>query len=232
MCIRDSIFSLGIILYTMLTSTSPFYATTYDDVVRKNLRGHVDFEFKNHKKVPSTDAVDLLRRMVELDPRKRPTALEALQHNWVLAPPITDSPAMRPILSASEHMKMFQDMERFNMMKIKSKAASGTSNGVMTPGTRDTSQEWQVKPNGAKPDEKDGRVGELKERLARIQKIVGEQPKSNSPPKGKADDVVRTRAKLINANLRNFEAQTRQAPLPMRQIIEEEKESESHITSK
>uniref|UniRef100_A0A6B2LB18 Aurora kinase n=1 Tax=Arcella intermedia TaxID=1963864 RepID=A0A6B2LB18_9EUKA len=71
--------ALGILLYEMLCSALPFYGETEEDLERKILRGKL--------KIPpfvSPEAADLMRRLLQKDPRKRMELDELEAHPWVV----------------------------------------------------------------------------------------------------------------------------------------------------
>ncbi|EQC35828.1 CAMK/CAMKL/MARK protein kinase [Saprolegnia diclina VS20] len=72
------VWSLGILLYAMLSGFFPFRARNYNDLYRKILRGAYE--------MPSTlsaDAQELLRGMLDADPTKRLTIMDVRAHPWV-----------------------------------------------------------------------------------------------------------------------------------------------------
>ncbi len=79
--------ALGVILYIMLTGTHPFdlEGNASDDEIKKTiLTGQgpplKDSPFTAHL---STDAIDVIRRLLNPNPRKRMTAIQMLDHPWV-----------------------------------------------------------------------------------------------------------------------------------------------------
>lgn len=71
--------SLGVVLYILLSGTPPFEADgLYDQI----LGGHYEFDAEEWETV-SSEAKDLVRRLMTVDPKKRPTIQEALKHCWL-----------------------------------------------------------------------------------------------------------------------------------------------------
>ncbi|CAI5529431.1 unnamed protein product [Closterium sp. Naga37s-1] len=80
---KADIWSLGVILYSMLSARWPFYSPKKAALERKILNGHVDFSGDPWPSI-SDDAKDLVRRMLAVNPNERPSATELLKHPWVL----------------------------------------------------------------------------------------------------------------------------------------------------
>jgi len=78
---KVDLFSAGIVMYSILTSRSPFQGGSPDEVLLKNKNCQIKFPEKYWGKV-SKLGVDLAKRLVCDDPRKRPSAEEALRHPW------------------------------------------------------------------------------------------------------------------------------------------------------
>ncbi|XP_066999104.2 ribosomal protein S6 kinase 2 beta isoform X2 [Anabrus simplex] len=79
------IWSLGILLYTMLAGQTPFANHAADspgDILRRIGEGRFDLESGNWLSV-SDAAKDLVQKMLHIDPNRRPTASQVLQHEWI-----------------------------------------------------------------------------------------------------------------------------------------------------
>lgn len=68
-----------------LTGFSPFYAKNYHEILQNNKNCKIDFNIEEKYSVKLSDAVlELLKWMLEIDPEKRPSAKQAMNHKWFL----------------------------------------------------------------------------------------------------------------------------------------------------
>jgi serine/threonine protein kinase len=75
---KVDVFSAGVVLFIMLTNRSPFEGETQKEILRRNIEGRIDFSARELDHV-SIDFVKLLQNLTQVDPERRPTALQALQ---------------------------------------------------------------------------------------------------------------------------------------------------------
>ncbi|KAI9910070.1 hypothetical protein PsorP6_010738 [Peronosclerospora sorghi] len=78
-------FALGIVLYILLCGSHPFdpYNNLTDEEIRTRIfKGRFGTRYRAWNSIlPS--AKDLIRNLLEIDPDKRPSAEQALQHPWL-----------------------------------------------------------------------------------------------------------------------------------------------------
>ena len=74
--------SMGVILYMLVSGVPPFWGRSDAEIRQRTLRGKYSFPSRQFQHV-SEEAMDLIRRLLELDPTRRITAAEALRHPWV-----------------------------------------------------------------------------------------------------------------------------------------------------
>ena len=75
------VWSVGVILFIMLNGKPPFSGSTSSEVLGKVARASVVFPEKQWHNV-STEAKDLILKMLEKNPQTRYTAKECLDHTW------------------------------------------------------------------------------------------------------------------------------------------------------
>ena len=77
------IFSAGVTLYLMLCGYEPFYGETEKELIKANKNAELEFPESEWGKI-SSEARDLVYRMLETDPEERITAKDALEHPWIV----------------------------------------------------------------------------------------------------------------------------------------------------
>lgn len=86
------VWSLGCVLYVLLSGTHPFDVENElsdAELEKAILKGHYDFSSPVWRDV-SESAKNLISRMLERNPKKRITATEILEHDWIKKPQTKD----------------------------------------------------------------------------------------------------------------------------------------------
>ena len=78
---KCDIWSCGVILYILLCGYAPFYGEDDEGIYEQVLKGEYDFPKEEWDQV-SEEAKNLVRKMIEKDPIKRISALDALNDDW------------------------------------------------------------------------------------------------------------------------------------------------------
>jgi len=76
------LWSVGVITYILLCGYPPFYDEDQASLFESIIRGKYEFHDDYWKDI-SESAKDLIRKLLTVDPNKRLTAIQALQHPWV-----------------------------------------------------------------------------------------------------------------------------------------------------
>ncbi|CAH8527843.1 unnamed protein product [Heterobilharzia americana] len=74
--------SLGVICYVMLSGLSPFMGESQGETLANIMRVKYNFDYPEFAEI-SNDAMDFIKKLLVKDPRKRLTATECLQHQWL-----------------------------------------------------------------------------------------------------------------------------------------------------
>lgn len=83
------IWSLGVLAYNMLSGKLPFDGNNIKEVLRRVRAGRYSFPDSEWGDI-SSDAKDFIRGLLEVDPKKRLTASEALAHSWLTSANISE----------------------------------------------------------------------------------------------------------------------------------------------
>ena len=101
--------SVGVILYIMLTGVHPFdtQGTSTDEEIEEHIKSDpmppLGPEFVEHL---SPSAVDLITRLMEVNPDERMTAYEMLHHPWVKG----ETARSEKMMGSGEKLKRFKDL--------------------------------------------------------------------------------------------------------------------------
>lgn len=79
--VKCDIWSLGVVMYILLSGYLPFGGNNAKDVFDKVKEGTYSFKQKEWKRV-SPEGIDLIQHMLEIDTKKRYTAEQCLKHDW------------------------------------------------------------------------------------------------------------------------------------------------------
>ncbi|CAI9088395.1 OLC1v1022705C3 [Oldenlandia corymbosa var. corymbosa] len=109
------IWSAGVMLYILLSGVPPFWAENERGIFDAVLRGYVDFDTQPWPSI-SSSAKDLVRKMLTMDPKKRITAAQVLEHPWMREGEASDKPIDSAVLS---RMKQFRAMNKLKKLALK-----------------------------------------------------------------------------------------------------------------
>ncbi|KAK4747299.1 hypothetical protein SAY87_026336 [Trapa incisa] len=110
------VWSAGVILYILLCGVPPFWAESEQGVALAILRGVIDFKRAPWPQV-SDSAKSLVQQMLELDPQKRLTAQQVLDHPWIQNAKKVSNVPLGDIVRT--RLKQFSMMNRFKKKALR-----------------------------------------------------------------------------------------------------------------
>lgn len=110
------VWSAGVILYILLSGVPPFWAENDTGIFKEILKGKLDFKSDPWPSI-SESAKDLIKKMLEMDPKKRISAHEVLCHPWIVDDRVApDKPLDSAVLS---RLKQFSAMNKLKKMALR-----------------------------------------------------------------------------------------------------------------
>ncbi|KAL7133967.1 hypothetical protein ABFS83_12G174500 [Erythranthe nasuta] len=110
------IWSAGVILYILLCGVPPFWAESEQGVAQAIIRGKIDFEREPWPSV-SESAKNLVRQMLEPDPKLRLTAKQVLEHSWLQNAKNARNVPLGDVVKS--RLKQFSLMNRFKRKALR-----------------------------------------------------------------------------------------------------------------
>ncbi|GAB2254863.1 hypothetical protein Droror1_Dr00008641 [Drosera rotundifolia] len=110
------VWSAGVIIYILLSGVPPFWAETEEEIFEEVLHGDLDFSSDPWPNI-SEGAIDLVRRMLVRDPKKRLTAHEVLCHPWIMADGLAPDKPLDPAVLT--RLNQFSAMNKLKKMAIR-----------------------------------------------------------------------------------------------------------------
>lgn len=115
------LWSLGVILYMMLSGSPPFTGRNNQEIITKVYSGNYSLRTKAFAKI-SQMAKDLISRLLVKDPSLRLSAKEAYNHPWIqILSPVPDKPLPIKTYEDISHFVTFNKFKRGTLMFMASK---------------------------------------------------------------------------------------------------------------
>ncbi|XP_076935132.1 calcium-dependent protein kinase 2-like [Bidens hawaiensis] len=110
------IWSAGVILYMLLTGAPPFYGESEKTIFEKVMEAKPDMESYPWPRI-TENAKSLVKAMLSVDPKNRPTAATVLNHQWLKDNGITTENEIDNMIL--KKMKHFRAMNIFKKLALK-----------------------------------------------------------------------------------------------------------------
>ncbi|CAN6448716.1 unnamed protein product [Victoria cruziana] len=110
------IWSAGVILHILLCGVPPFWAENEEGIAQAIVKSVIDLKREPWPRV-SENAKDLVRRMLEPNPKLRLTALQVLEHPWLKNPEMTPNVPLGETVTA--RLKQFSAMNKFKKRALR-----------------------------------------------------------------------------------------------------------------
>lgn len=110
--------SLGVVLYILLSGRPPFPMDDERYLYSLIRKGAYSFPDRYWKKV-SPEAIDLVRRLMNLDPQRRLTASQVLSHSWTMGSALSRTLGDEHILRLKQTMIARQSLLRKSVMMVR-----------------------------------------------------------------------------------------------------------------
>lgn len=104
---KCDIWSCGVILYILLSGKPPFYGKNDSEILEKIQRGYYNMNGKVWTRT-SSQAKDLIQKMLQMNPNSRISAQEALNNEWIQNNTTNDFNASDPPLETLNNLKNFR----------------------------------------------------------------------------------------------------------------------------
>ncbi|XP_020689724.1 calcium-dependent protein kinase 24-like isoform X1 [Dendrobium catenatum] len=112
------VWSVGVILYILLSGVPPFWAETEAGIFKQILEGPLDFESEPWPSI-SDSAKELIKNMLNRDPKLRFTAHQVLCHPWIVDDTVApDRPLDSAVVSRLKHFSAMNKLKKLALRVI------------------------------------------------------------------------------------------------------------------
>ncbi|KRX04384.1 Protein kinase-like domain [Pseudocohnilembus persalinus] len=118
-------FSMGATFYFLVTLKQLFMGANTKETILLNKKCEIDYNSPEFKEMPS-EVLDLIKKMLEIDPEKRITPQEAMEHPWLQDVNLNDSSKLG--LFSQKSLKVQLEQEKFNVDETEISSDEGSHN--------------------------------------------------------------------------------------------------------
>lgn len=104
---KCDIWSCGVLMYMMLSGTPPFNGSSRQEVMAKIKKGKFTFSGKIWTLI-SEEGKDLIKKMLTLDPARRPSCREVLSHPWFT----------KDEFGKADNLMIFENMRKYEVATV------------------------------------------------------------------------------------------------------------------
>ena len=137
------VWSLGVIIYFLMTGTYPFDGKTLNSIFQTILKAEFDFSGPEWENV-SSECKDLVSKMLLADPTRRITLSNALKHKWITmshsdkSPQVIDKRVLRSLKAFKPLSKLQQEAMKVIVKNLSSAEIEDLKNAFTALDTNDT----------------------------------------------------------------------------------------------
>ena len=113
---KCDLWSCGVIMYILLTGRPPFPGKSDEEILSKVKQGVYETKASYFTNL-SNEAKDLIQKLLQFDPKKRLSALEALQHKWFKSPLYREKELIN-VISPSMAILLLKNLKSYNSTNI------------------------------------------------------------------------------------------------------------------
>eukprot|EP01024_Parvocaulis_polyphysoides_P028208 TRINITY_DN25509_c1_g2_i2.p1 TRINITY_DN25509_c1_g2~~TRINITY_DN25509_c1_g2_i2.p1 ORF type:complete len:481 (+),score=100.05 TRINITY_DN25509_c1_g2_i2:147-1589(+) len=107
--------SLGVILYILLSGLPPFWGDSEEQIFKMVLKGHIDFATDPWPRI-SDSAKDCVKQLLTMDPSKRATAAQIVHHPWLIKEGVASDAELDNVVL--KRMKKFAAMNKVKKVAL------------------------------------------------------------------------------------------------------------------